>query len=434
MIQNARALSGHILGFLRQPTVLKVGGALFSQTVLSISNFIVGFSVARFALKSEYGIYIILFSLMGIVGNYQNALVNTPLMVLHNPKTEEERVQLFSGLGVGQWLVFVPLAVVVLAVAGAYGIYRQDLGPFKYAAILSVVTLAFLLREFVRTVNYSRLRITILLKMDLMFVLMVAAGMWLIIVRDQVSSTTALSVLGVSYLSVAVFASIYAGEYYYSGFHSIRVAFAETWKYSKWAMVGVTGDIFKNRGYIYIVTALLGLEVLAEVSAARLFLMPVGLLVASSGRITMAKGAEIYHKSGRRRFAVFFAGITAFLLFVWIAYSLLLFVFSDTLIALLGEKYATIKIFLSAWVMYFLVYALRYPVSSALAIFKEFKAQAKFDIVGAVVTVVACFTLTIMYGGYGTILSLAAGEFSVILISLPLIIGHLTGRLEVVET
>ena len=83
-------------------TVLKISSAIFTQSLLSLANFIVGFVVAKYATKSEYGIYVILFSIIGIAGNYQNALVNTPLTVLAPKKDPAEKDLFLSGLGFGQ--------------------------------------------------------------------------------------------------------------------------------------------------------------------------------------------------------------------------------------------------------------------------------------------------------------------------------------------
>lgn len=405
------------LQLLRRPAVQKVTSALFTQSMLSITNFIVGIVVAKYAAKSEYGVYVILFSIIGIAGSYQNALINSPLTVLAPKKEHAEEVRFLSGLGVGQWLFFIPLTVVTLVGAALYATYWYDYSILYYAIALSIATLTYLLREFVRTVHYSKLRMQLLVKMDAFFVFSILLGMWAIVFLNRVTSTSSIWVLGFGYLAAAIFGNYSARDVYRITWESIRSAFRETWQYSRWALLGVTSDIFKNRGYIYIVSFALGLDKIAEISAARLFLMPVGLLVASSGKITLAKGADILNTKGSAQFKKFSLSILCFLALVWGCYFAFLWMFHDYLISFLGEKYRAIEPFLLLWGIFFLVYSLRFPVTNSLQVCKEFKPLANYDVVVAIITVLSCLILIEKAGARGAIISLIAGEMVLLSLS-----------------
>src|SRR4030067_3120129 len=80
----------NLIRLSKKPVVKIFSGAMFTQGLLSLTNFAVGLCVAKYAEKSEYGIYVILFSTLGIVGNYQNALGNNPLTVLIHLKAGDE--------------------------------------------------------------------------------------------------------------------------------------------------------------------------------------------------------------------------------------------------------------------------------------------------------------------------------------------------------
>ena len=96
----------YIIQLSRRPVVQKFSGAMFTQGMLSGVNFAIGFLMVKYATKSEYGTYVILFSIIGILGNYQNALINTPLTVLSPKKESTEKESFLSGLGFGQWVFF----------------------------------------------------------------------------------------------------------------------------------------------------------------------------------------------------------------------------------------------------------------------------------------------------------------------------------------
>ncbi len=401
--------------FLRMPVLQKTAGSLFTQGMLSIANFVVAFSIAKYASKSEYGIYVILFSIIGIAGNYQSALVNTPLTVLVPKKDSTEKVLFVSGLGFGQWILYLPLIILSIIIVTIYSLFYQDFTLLHHVLVLSLGILTYLLYEFIRTVNYSKLRIHLLVKMDALFVIFVALGISILIVFHKVTCSYSITILGAGYFIAAIFGISYAQDTYIINWKSIVHSFRETWRYSRWALIGVTSNIFMNRGYIYIVSASLGLEKIAEISLARLLLRPVGLFLSSSGNITLAKGAEVLNIKGLARFKMLIMVISCFLVLVCISYLFGLWILYDYLISFLGEKYGSIQGFLFLWGIFFLVHSLRYPITNALVVCKEFKALAKYDVMSAIITIASCLILTKTFEGYGTIISLIVGELVMLL-------------------
>lgn len=398
------------LSFLKKPFVRKMSSAMFTQGMLSVTNFIVGFAIAKYATKNEYGLYVILFSIIGIAGNFQNALVNDPMTVLLPKKNAEEKHSFLSGLGYGQWLFFIPLVALTLIVVSIYSFLNKDFSLLKYISVLSIATLTYLLREYFRTVSYTKMQIHLIVKMDVLFMAFMAAGICALILLDRVTGSSSIAMLGIGYFVAAVFEYVCAGEVYNAKIDSIRNSFRETWQYSKWALVGVTSDIFKNRGYIYIVTVSVGLAETADISAARLFLMPIGLLVASSAKFILAKGADVFHVEGSARFRKIVMTIIAASIAAWAVYVISLTSVMEYLTSFLGEKYGNIQGHILLWGIYFLVYSIRYQLTNALTVCREFKALANYSVISGIVTVGSCLVLTATHGGIGTIMSLIAGE------------------------
>ncbi len=405
----------------RRPIVQKILSAMFTQGLLSVSNFAIGLAIAKYAPKSEYAMFVILFSIIGIVGNYQNALINTPLAVLFHKKESTEKALFLSGLGFGQWLLFFPVAILTVIVTATYSFIYQEFSILKYVMILSVATLAYLLREFVRSVNYSKMRIDLIIKMDVLFICCVATGLWLLISFQSVTSIYSITVLGVGYFLSAVFEYFLARDVYILDWQSIKKAFAETWQYSSWSLISVSSYMLQNRGYIYIISAMLGLSELADISAAKLFLMPLGLAIQSSNKIILAKGGEVLNvgHNGIKRFRKFILSMTCFLVLICIMYLLLLWSSHKLLITyVLGEKYSNIEGVILLWGIFFFVETLRFPVNRALMACKEFKVLANYDILSAIITTAACFILTGVLSGSGAIIALIVGELTLLLFNI----------------
>lgn len=402
----------------RRPVVQKLIGSMFTQGLLSMTNFALGLTVAKYASKSEYGIYVILFSVMGIVGNYQNALINTPLAVLFYKKELKERDLFVSGLGVGQWLLFLPLIIVTLIIVIMYSFIYKEFTIIKYAFVLSAATFTYMIREFIRAVNYSKMRINLIIKMDLFFVLCVSLGIFILIALHRVTSSFSITILGVGYLFSAIFEYLSVRDVYVVNWPAIKNAFIEIWHLAKWSLISVSSYMLQNRGYIYIVSATLGLHELADISAARLFLMPLGLILQSSNQIIIAKGAQLLNSGSESvdRFKKFILLITAFLFSIWTVYIIFLWLFNSYLVTnFLGDKYSNLHGFIFLWAVSFLLESIRSPLNRALMACKEFKVLANYDVISAIVTTVACLVLTGYIRGYGAITALILGEFTLLL-------------------
>lgn len=369
-----------------------------------------GFSVAKYAEKSEYGLFVIMISIIQILGNYQIAMINTPLTVFAPQKESEEKGSFISGLWFGQWLILFPIIALVMIIVSIYTFIQNDFLMIKTVLVLSIVTMTFMMREFIRTVYYSKFQIQLIIKIDILFVLLITLGIGMLIGLQKVTSSYSIATLGIGYFFSAILGRYYTKERYNFRWGDIKNAFSETWKYSRWALAGVTSDIFKNRGYIYIVSLMLGLGEIADISVARLFLMPVGLIADSSGKIMLAKGAELLSARDNVRFKKFFISVSYFLSFAWLIYIIILYFFYDYIISILGNKYKNNQGILILWSFYFLIYILRYTITNALTVYKEFKALANYSMVSAIITIATCLFLVLFVGGYGAIISLIAGE------------------------
>lgn len=403
--------------FVQDPWFKKILQAIFTQGMLSAANFVAGFVVAKFATKEQYGIFVILFSIMGITGNYQGALISTPMMVLSPKKEMRERDLLVSGLGYGQWLFFLPIIFLAFLGAIVYCLVYFEFSILKYVAALSFATLGLLLREFIRTVNYSKGRIDSLVKTDAVFVLIIIAGFFMLGLKEGINSVSSITIFGAGYFVSSIVSLRYGNNFYESSWQSVKSALKEAWQYGRWACVGVTSNLMMNNGYIYVTSALLGLRELAEISAARLFIGPVNLFVSSSSKIVLAQGADMLASKGVKKFKEYILVIAGMLILIWMVYFLCLSFLCDYIISILGDRYGNIKHFIFWWGAFCLTNLLRFPISNALLVLRDFKSLATFDIIGGIATLVTCVALTITMGGHGAIISLIVGESTMLILS-----------------
>jgi len=411
-------LNNYLIMFLQRPIVRKMTGAIFAQGLLSVVNFVIGLTIARYADKKEYGLFVILFSIIGILGSYQNALVNTPLTVLLPSKVSSEKESFISGLYFGQWLFLLPLIIIGIIVAAIYSLIEGDYAKLISFLILSFTSSTFILREFVRTVDYSKLRIKSLLLMDIIFTISTALGILILLVSHTVTSNLGIGILGIGYLISAIFGYFNAQDTYKPRLNLIKTSLVETWQFSRWTLIGVTLHELKERGYIYIVTILLGIVEIADMSAARLLVTPIGIFITSCGKILLAKGADILDRKGVSVFTKFVLSIICILISILGFYVFFLWICHDQIFSLLGEKYSKSEGFVLLWEIYYFTFILMYTTSISLQVFKEFKVLANYGIISAALTISICFFLVPYFRGAGAIISLIIGEISFFLLCL----------------
>jgi len=165
---------------------------------------------------------------------------------------------------------------------------------------------------------------------------------------------------------------------------------------------------------------MLGIEDVAEISAARLFLMPLGFLIVSTGKITLAKGADLFEKNNFVNLKKYVYSIIIFLIFIWICYIIFLMVFYDSIITYaFAGKYSNLFLYILIWATYFLIYIIRFPINRAIMAAGEFKLLSYYDVLSASITILACLLLIKNIGSYGAILSLLIGEIVLLILVFP---------------
>lgn len=405
---------GKIFKVLFQNDLKNIITAIFSQGMLSISNFVIGIIMAKYTTKNEYGMYVMLFSFIGILGGYQNGLINAPLMSLVNKKIDSEKNIYIHSLSVGKDLIFIPILLIMSLSFIGFGYFNNTPGYYvSEAFVLFFVTLIFLIKEYYRTLNYVVMNTTAIFKMDMVNVIVVFLGMGILVYYEIVLSLTGIMVLGFGYFSAFLFSSNRKTFKSHINRATIKATLLENWNYGKWVILGVTSSLAKDRGYIYIVSAILGLSTLAEISATRLFLMPIGLLSLSSGQIVIAKGSKLLATDNEKEFRDFIFSFLSILLIVSGLYFVFIVFTTKYIIGILGEKYFNLNGMIYIWGVYFLIYAIRMLIGTALIVYGEFKKQGAYDLVGSIFTLIFCIVLVFTNGRFGAIISLIIGEIVV---------------------
>ncbi len=393
--------------------VRQTAGSVLAQVFLSLVNFLFGLLLIRYASKTEYGAYAICFAVIQIFLSIQNAAANTPMITLIGPKAAPDKDRFLSGLFWGQWYFLIPAALLFAVIVSLYDSLQPGAAhlPVWMTCVAAGTSCA---REFPRAYEFFRLSINRVLMIDLSYAGACLVGMVFLMSMSKVSTEAALAVIAFAGVLSAFAAHRIGGRKYPLAFIHIRHALRESWAITKWALVGVTVTNVQSYAYLFIVSYQLDLQDTADISAARLFFMPFGLIVASTQRLILSKGMHARDRGGRElgRLLTAFAGLFAC---VWVAYfGLVLSVQGAVIGKVFTLKYENIGGYVLLWAAVFLVNSMAFLLGQGLQVMGDFKNLSLKNAVSALSLVVCCVALTSGIGPVGSLMSLIAGDLTFI--------------------
>lgn len=242
------------------------------QALLSALNLAISFAFIRFAVKEDYGIYLLLMTPLYLILGIQNALVLSPIATVF-PSAQTDEKECVYTTAVAAQLIFVSSSAVICGF-GLTAYWYLVHGTIDAMLILGfgLAIAGVCAREGVRTLFYIRSNALGALKSDFMY------GFGLM-----------LSIGGLSYFRVltpanALFATGVAALWPYalkvSRIRTLvlnKTILVKFWACGRWALVGVLVTWINLNAYPLIVGISLSTAAVADINVARLFLMPVGL-------------------------------------------------------------------------------------------------------------------------------------------------------------
>ena len=394
---------------LRSSLPWRAGIASVDQALLSATNFLIAILLIKSVPKADYGYYSVALPISLFLISLQDAVVNTPLTVLLASKKGGDRRNYIASLCYGQFLVVLPAAGTGLAVLTLFRFPGLDPAVKAIAAALCVSSAGLLYREFLRSYLFAEEDPLAVLKMDAFYVaifLCLLSGLYLF---SGIRVATVFLLTGVS----AVLAALPFGRARGWRFPptSISKSYGENWLFGKWALLGVCVTHAQSYSYLYLLGIFSGSVAVADVSAARLLLMPLMLLQMGWGKIAIPHGSRLREEGQSHRF--FKEQILSSLLFLVAlsVYVALLLAFSEPLQRhLLTGKYASSFGYVMLWGLVFAAGFLALNASYGLQVMMKFHIITKVSFLVMLVTVGSAWFLVRAHGVAGGLVALLLGE------------------------
>jgi O-antigen/teichoic acid export membrane protein len=399
-------MNKHISGSL----LYKSGIATIDQAFLSGLNFLISIVLIKTVSKPEYGYYSIFFSIILLMASIQTAVINTPLAVLLINKKGDERTKYTGSLFFGQNLFLIPLAV--FGVIGGFVVWYFNLLEPTLSAIIAAISLAFigiLCREYLRAYYYASESPNVVLVIDVLYVVLITILGYIAYLISQLNVTAVFILMGLSSFLVGIF-FIKRNKWEFSH-NDIKSSYSENWKYGRWALFGVIVTHIQTYSYLYLLGIIISSSAVADVSAARILLMPLILVQEGWSKVILPHGSKL--REGNRLSRLLKEQIAISVAFVVIVMALifiLIFFKSILLHIVLSAKYVNSFDYIFYWGAIFAVGFIALIASLGLQVLKEFELISKINFVTMIVTILLAYFLIYSNGIVGGLIALLIGQ------------------------
>lgn len=380
------------------------------QAFLSGLSFLISIVLIKIVSKPEYGYYSIFFSIILFIASVQTAVINTPLAVLLITKKGDEKRKYIGSLFFGQNLFLFPLALI--GVIGGIILWYFNLLESTLSTIIIAISLAFigiLLREFLRAYFFAdEIPKTVLIIDFLYVVLFIILGFFAYII-SQLNVATVFFLMGLSSFIVGIF-FINRNKWNFSQ-SDIKSSYSENWKYGKWALFGVTVTHIQTYSYLYLLGIIVSTAAVADVSAARLLLMPLVLAQEGWSKVILPHGSKLRETNRLPR--LFKEQVIVSIAFVVVVMSLVfvLIIFKPLLLnIILSAKYVNSFDYIFYWGAVFAMSFITLNASFGLQVLKSFELISKINFVTMLVTVTLAYILINTNSIRGGLFALLIGQ------------------------
>jgi O-antigen/teichoic acid export membrane protein len=288
------------LSFSRR--ALPFGFAIFDQVVLSLTNFVVGFLLIRYASDHDYALYVLVQSTLQLLVLIHNSYLTGPVAILTPRLPADERWQTIGSVKRVQRRLLRATALPLLPlplIGYVSGILDGLLASVMVVGILAVW--AALRREYLRSVLLMYFRPHTLLATDVVYAVTLLAGVAAAIFVGKdvvVGATCALIIAGWAGASAA-HRSLAKDPGWQEG-HAVFI-WSEIRALGLWSTLGSTTWWVLGQSYSFLLAARLDLTAVADVNATRLLLMPAIVLAIGVGSLLTPTAASWYAQIGIHR-------------------------------------------------------------------------------------------------------------------------------------
>jgi len=383
---------------------------LVDQGIVSAANFVTGLLIGRICSKEQFGLYMLGFTIITFVINFQGALITTPYTIFI-PRLEGVVRSQYTGSTLVHQLGLSILVVLFLAITGAF--LSLGLGPTGLLSVINslIFTITFiLLWDYARHVCLATVKIRAVLVLDSCVAFLQIGGLLLLAYLGLLSAAHAYWAIsiacGIATLSLLISLRREFAVRFAQTMSDFKVNFSTGW----WIFASGMLWTFKTSLYPWLLAGFHG-TVSTGVWAACVGIValcnPLLLGLQNSFGPKIAHAYTVEEMEGFRRFslqtATLFGGLIAPFCVVFILFG------GPLLTGIYGSKYTGNGFIVSILALNLLISAPAVPLSRALFTIGRADIDFKINLITLLCTLSVGIFLVKAYGiigaAYGLLLS-----------------------------
>ena len=385
------------------------------QGVIGAGNLAMGLLVLRGSSKEEYGLYGLFYATLILLNGFCNALFVAQLTVAYHGRPDPEGAAAATLCG----QVLVTAALGLATAAAALLTPGAALSPAlrSLAVVSALAGPALMMQDFMRGYFFIVGRPAAALLLDVALILTWAGG--LVILRDTLhlrADVAAIGSLGAAALAAGGAGLLRARLPLRRGRPRALAAVAESWRLGRWALGGALVTALQNQAHLYLLAWLASAAALADLNAARMLVMPMGLLIGGTGRTllpALARSAAARRPAAMRRtvgrsFAALLAAIAAYAAALALGHGLVG--------RLLGPGYAQNGGLVALWTCVIALQAATTNLSLLLQACRRFRDLMLVNLWTVAPVLALAVPMIRAFGTEGSLATLAAGYAAMLLL------------------
>ena len=398
--------------FLFSDTVRQTGVALADQVVNSAANFVVGITLIRGIAAEQYGLFVLANAALFLAIGFQHAIVAFPMTVLAAKRPHEQRLPFVDALATGQFALWLPASLA--AIATAYVAADLEAITERRAVLITVTATAAITvvaREFFRQVFFLFRRTDLTLAIDVVYGLAFVVFVGSVAIDLSFPAHAAIAAAGAASALASGVGAILYGRLLGGRLRIDVGALRATWAPAKWGVPGMLLAWLQNQGFFYLLGAVLGTKAVATVSASRLLLVPIPMMLTAIESVLRPRAADWIGQRQFGRLTRQLLSMSGAATVAALAFTAVVFALREPIVEhVLKKSIADLDLLLLCWGIVFVAQVLRTNITVLL------QALERFDVLFYLTLVRAAVSFTLGYAGMlaggapGMLVGLAVGE------------------------
>jgi O-antigen/teichoic acid export membrane protein len=333
--------------------------SILDQAIVSGSNFIVMFTLARFLSPNEYGAYVLSFTVLLFINGIQMALSTTPLNVRGASLNENDLRYYIQSLLIFNVLCGVLITIILIISLLIMKVFYVDRVIIRTFSGLSLSLFFIQIQEFFKRVLYFSLKVKEVFFIDAISNSILIFGIVMFYNLKILNSLSIYLLIGfVSLFSIALFFPkiyIYLRKPY-TKLSIISKSISWNIQYGKWTLGSHLLYWIGNQTYLFTATIYLSVVATAKIAATQNLVNAVNVLVMGIQNIAMPIASRKLHKQGLFALKQYIKYLIFLIILSVGLYGFILTVFGDRLMELLyNNKYSNVSILMMLWSISFLI-------------------------------------------------------------------------------